>query len=147
MRVWRISNHADLGGRGGLLADGRWHHAGRPVLYCADHPSTALLEVLVHLDFDDVPAQLRLMAIDVPDDASLREIAPDDLPAGWRDDTALTREIGTRFLETGEHLALRVPSAVLPAARNILLNPRHREADAMRIAEVIAAPFDRRLIR
>jgi RES domain-containing protein len=48
MRIWRISNFADLSGRGGMLIDGRWNRRGTPIVYCTDHPSTALLEILVH---------------------------------------------------------------------------------------------------
>ena len=56
MKVWRISNHGDLSGRGGLRAAGRWHCAGRPIVYLAEHPASALLEVLVHFDIGDVSA-------------------------------------------------------------------------------------------
>jgi RES domain-containing protein len=56
--LWRISNHTALEGTGGLLASGRWHSKGRPIIYCAPDPSTALLEVLVHtgeIDLTDAP--------------------------------------------------------------------------------------------
>jgi hypothetical protein len=48
MVLWRISNFAGLKGIGGLRALGRWHFAGRPVVYLAEHPAGALLETLVH---------------------------------------------------------------------------------------------------
>ena len=38
-----------LSGRGGLEADGRWHTAGRPVVYLASSEALAVLEVRVHL--------------------------------------------------------------------------------------------------
>jgi RES domain-containing protein len=50
MELWRISNYADLSGAGGLRAAGRWHSQGKRIVYLADHPSSALLEMLVHLD-------------------------------------------------------------------------------------------------
>ena len=50
MELWRISNYADLSGIGGLKAAGRWHSQGRRIVYLADHPSSALLEMLVHMD-------------------------------------------------------------------------------------------------
>ncbi|HXH47142.1 MAG TPA: RES family NAD+ phosphorylase [Bradyrhizobium sp.] len=52
MRIWRISNFDDLSGIGGLKTDGRWHDRGRHVVYAADHPASALLEVMVHLEID-----------------------------------------------------------------------------------------------
>ena len=58
MLLWRLTRrpHADLSGRGGEIADGRWHSRGRPVVYCA---SSAALAVLGE-DFPENLANLRL---------------------------------------------------------------------------------------
>jgi len=48
MELWRISNYADLSGGGGLQAAGRWHTRGKRIVYLADHPASAVLEMLVH---------------------------------------------------------------------------------------------------
>ncbi|AVT78400.1 hypothetical protein RPPS3_43380 [Rhodopseudomonas palustris] len=56
MELWRISNYADLTGTGGLRASGRWHSRGRRIVYLADHPSSAVLEMLVHMDREFLPA-------------------------------------------------------------------------------------------
>ncbi|HEY6852191.1 MAG TPA: RES family NAD+ phosphorylase [Terracidiphilus sp.] len=53
MILWRISNYADLLGIGAMEASARWHTAGRPLVYLAETPSSALLEILVHLEADD----------------------------------------------------------------------------------------------
>ena len=45
MRLWRISDFADLAGEGGLLVSGRWHSRGRRIVYLSDHPATALIEI------------------------------------------------------------------------------------------------------
>jgi RES domain-containing protein len=55
MILWRISRHRDLSGAGGMRAAGRWHEAGRPVVYLAESPAAALLEVCVHTSANDVP--------------------------------------------------------------------------------------------
>jgi RES domain-containing protein len=57
MRLWRISNYADLSGEGGRRAEGRWHERGRPVVYLAEHAALALLETMVHLEieYEDLP--------------------------------------------------------------------------------------------
>jgi hypothetical protein len=51
MILWRLTRraHADLRGRGGELADGRWHTRGRPIVYGASTAALAALEVRVHL--------------------------------------------------------------------------------------------------
>jgi RES domain-containing protein len=61
MIFWRISNYADLSGQGGLYAPGRWHNQGIPVVYCGDHPGSALLEILVHVDLSDIPTSFQLL--------------------------------------------------------------------------------------
>jgi len=144
MRIWRISNYADLSGRGGTLVDGRWHRKGIPVVYCTDHPSTALLEILVHATLSTIPDTYQLIEIDVPDDVA---VADADLPENWRDDQGATREIGTAFLDRREAALLRVPSVVMPKAENLLLNPLHETARRIAIAATYRYPFDSRLLR
>jgi RES domain-containing protein len=39
-----------------------------------------------------------------------------------------------------------VPSAIVPAASNYLLNPAHADASRLSIATVTRAPFDPRLV-
>jgi RES domain-containing protein len=148
MRLWRISNHADLSGDGGLLASGRWHSRGGRILYLTDHPASALLEVLVHLDVDaeDLPDSYQLLAVDLFDSVGFQSIGEQDLPAGWADRAAVTRDLGDRWLRDGQTALLRVPSAIVPVAWNWLLNPAHADAAQARIAEIIHAPFDRRLL-
>jgi len=50
MRLWRISDHANLSGDGGIFFSARWHSRGKRIVYLADHPASALLEVIVHVD-------------------------------------------------------------------------------------------------
>lgn len=146
MNVWRVSDHADLSGQGGMLAAARWHLAGTPVVYCADHPATALLEKLVHIDLEDMPRGYTLLTIDVPDVPAHR-IDAGDLPEDWRSDLNATQSIGTAVLARAEHLVVWVPSVLVPHAWNALLNPRHAEAPQCSVLEVIENLFDRRLIR
>lgn len=74
MELWRISNYADLSGTGGLRAAGRWHSQGRRIVYLADHESSALLEMLVHMDRDLIPASYQLLRIVVPDDIAIQAV-------------------------------------------------------------------------
>jgi RES domain-containing protein len=148
MRLWRISNHTSLSGEGGLHASGRWHSRGRRVVYLADHPASALLEVMVHLEIDaeDLPTHYQLLGVDVPGGAPITALADNDLPDGWRMQIALTRARGDEWLRTGRSALLRVPSAIVPDAANYLLNPAHSEAVRISIASALRAPFDQRLM-
>lgn len=141
MRLWRISNHADLTGTGGLLVDGRWHRRGRPIVYAADHPATALLETLVHLDRDHLPARYQLMEIaGAPDDVP--DLTP---PGGWAVDRTATQDLGDTWLRRAEAVAVRVPCVLVPEAFNVLINPLHPAARDLAITRTWHAPFDARL--
>jgi RES domain-containing protein len=128
-----------------LLYPARWHNAGRPILYTAESPAGALLEILVHLDREDLPDDFKLVEIDIDDAASIETIEPSALPPAWRSDTGGTRLLGDSWLKSGRRLLLRVPSVLAPRTWNYLLNPRHRDAAGLRILSTERFPFDVRL--
>ena len=148
MRLWRISNHANLSGDGGLYASGRWHARGQRVTYLADHPASALLEVMVHLeiDADDLPSHYQLLGVDVPDDVTVTLIEEGEFAANWREQVSVTRALGDTWLRENPAALLRVPSAVVPDASNYLLNPAHPDAARVSIASTTRAAFDPRLM-
>jgi RES domain-containing protein len=145
VELWRISNYADLSGIGGLRAAGRWHSQGRRIVYLADHESSALLEMLVHMDRDLIPATYQLLRIVAPDDIAIEAINA-ELPRDWREQTLTSREIGDRWLDRATSALLRVPSAISANGNNYLLNPEHPDSARIAVAEVIEAPFDSRLL-
>jgi RES domain-containing protein len=144
MRLWRISNYMDLSGRGGLFTAARWNHLNTPIVYCADHPASALLEILVNSNPENWPDSFQLLDIEAPDDI---QIVEPDLPTEWRQDSELTRDIGTRFISERSGVLMRMPSAILPFCFNYLLNPSLAEAAGVRIAGVSRHPIDQRLLR
>jgi RES domain-containing protein len=149
MRLWRNSAHADLSGEGGLLASGRWHTRGRRIIYLSDHPASTLLETLVHLEVDpeDLPDAYQLLAVDIPEDVRFELIEEDHLAPGWREDVGLTRGLGDRWLRENRTALIGVPSAIVPASVNWLLNPAHVDGAKARVTEIIRAPFDPRLFK
>lgn len=148
--LWRISNYADLKGMGGLRASGRWHFAGQPVVYLAEHPALALLEILVHLELpsvDRLPETYQLLRIEVDDAVTIAEIRDADTPENWRTDTAWTQGAGTEWLATGVSALLKVPSAVVPFSNNFLLNPVHKDAASLKVIETIEVHHDSRILK
>jgi len=140
-RVYRVSEHADLSGRGGLIASARWHTLGRPIVYTADHAASAVLEVLINLDSRrDLPDEFQLLGIELPelDPAT----PPTDLDPKNRQ---LTRAWGNDWLARAETALARVPSVIVPQAWNWLLNPAHPGARQTAIAETWRHPWDERL--
>jgi len=144
MFLWRISNFADLSGKGGLVADGRWHSRGNPVLYCSEHPAVAMLEVLVHINPATAPDDFQLIQIDCPDDIAV--FAPTVSASHLRDE-GWTRQTGNEFLSGGDCCLMRIPSAVMPLASNIIVNPLHADAARLAVISVDRHPFDNRLFR
>jgi RES domain-containing protein len=123
MELWRISNYADLSGLGGMRAAGRWHSRGRRIVYLADHPASALLEMLVHVDRDLLPATYRLLRLSAPDTLAMEQVNADELSPDWRNQPAMTREMGDQWLDRASCAILKVPSAIVPLGYNFLLNP------------------------
>ncbi|WP_263410526.1 RES family NAD+ phosphorylase [Terriglobus tenax] len=146
MIFWRISRFQDLRGAGGLKAPGRWHFAGQPVVYLAEHPAAALLEVCAHTAANDVPPEFTLLRVVGPT-IKVDEIKLSQLPHAWQQSPELTQKLGTEWLRKGEAVLLRVPSAIVPETSNYLFNPAHRSAKRFRITATYAYPFDVRLKR
>ena len=148
MRLWRISNHSSLSGEGGLYASGRWHTRGRRVVYLADHPAAALLEIMVHLEIDaeDLPSHYQLLGVDIPGELPVTALHESELPEDWRGRASHTRTLGDDWLREAPAALLRVPSAIVPDASNYLLNPAHADAAGIGIASATRAAFDPRLM-
>ena len=144
MVFWRISRHPDLSGTGGLRAAGRWHYAGRAIVYLADSPASSLLEVCVHTSANDVPPEFTLLKIHGPE-IDIPSVRADELPDDWRVRGEVTRDLGSAWLERNDSVLLRVPSVIVPETMNYLFNPSHPDAANFRIVEAIAYPFDPRI--
>jgi RES domain-containing protein len=138
MIAWRLCRqvHADLSGEGARRYGGRWNSAGRPVVYLAEHPALAMLEVRVHLDlpFDLIPNDYVLLRVSVPD-------SPEG-SIGLRPDTVAA---GDAWLAGMRSATLCVASVLVPHAWNILLNPSHPDAAPARIVATEGFRFNPRL--
>jgi RES domain-containing protein len=148
--LWRISNHADLSGRGGRRAGGRWHTKGRPVVYLGESAAACLLEAVIHLEVEDVgelPADFCLLKILSPDNLRTDVIEESRLPRDLRRQQRVTRRLGDAWLKTDKTPFLKVPSAVVPETWHYLLNPAHRDARHVKVLAASHHPFDRRLIK
>ena len=145
MLLWRVSRHRELSGAGGLCAPARWHEQGSRVVYLADTPAGALLESCVHTSAGDVPPKYTLLTVSVAEDISIEVVGLEKLPSDWAGRPEVTREIGTAWLRSQRSPLLRVPSALVPATSNYLLNPLHTDAVRLRIESVYEYPFDPRI--
>jgi RES domain-containing protein len=138
MIAWRLCRrlHADLTGEGARLYGGRWNSPGRPMLYLAEHPALAALELRVHLDlpFELLPADFVLMQVEVPNGPIIGFEVP-----------AATAAAGDTWLAEARSVTMQVPSVLMPHAWNVLLNPHHPEATQAVIRGIEPFGFDPRL--
>ncbi|HET9096502.1 MAG TPA: RES family NAD+ phosphorylase [Candidatus Baltobacteraceae bacterium] len=132
-------------GEGAALAGGRWNQKGTRAVYAASTRSLAALEILVHIDRFDVPADYVFASAQLDE----RDVVPvGDLPRDWRNPmrAAATVALGQSFLLEQSALALAVPSVVIPQERNYLINPAHPRFSALRIEPAVEPfAFDARL--
>ncbi len=148
MVLWRISRHRDLDGNGGLRAAGRWHERGFPIVYFAETPAGALLEVCVHTSANDIPPSYTLLEVTVGPGISLETVDVKSLPRDWSENLEETRSLGSQWLRSMRTALLRVPSAIVPSTCNVLLlNPRHEDSKKIRITSLTEYPFAARLNR
>jgi RES domain-containing protein len=147
--LWRISDYVSLDGGGGLKWSARWHTAGRRIVYCAPNPATALLEVLVHteISIDDLPVNFSYLEIEAPDSLTVEDVDTDRLGRSWQTDLEVTRRAGDDWLQSSRTSVLRVPSVIVPATWNILINPNHASSRQIRVLRIHNCGFDTRLLR
>lgn len=141
VRLWRISDFADLDGVGGEYAAGRWHAKGRRIVYTAEHAALALLEALVRFDErrSELPPGYQLLRIEGPD------LAPEEW-TGPVPGTDASRAWGDEWLASGRSLYARVPAVVAPHSHNLLINPAHEAARDLKLVSVERWDWDARLL-
>jgi RES domain-containing protein len=134
----------------GSRGRGRWHRLGTPVVYAADSPATALLEILVHIgEAEDVLAEPYVVfEIDLPE-KHIVVLDAEELPPNWNawPWTQEAQDLGTLWYEERVSVALGVPSAVVPRQRNYLLNTEHPDYADAKITGPMAFEIDPRLVK
>lgn len=150
MIVYRLSRgkfRNDLSGRGAELAGGRWNSKGIAILYTSESIALCTVEIAVHMPLGIVPADYYLVRIKIPDDAPIRELSSEELPADWKSfpHANSTQEIGDAFVLESEYLVLKVPSATVQGTYNYLVNPRHADFNKVATIEAVPFEFDKRL--
>jgi len=135
-------------GEGPRLAGGRWNSRGTRVVYLGSSASLALLEVLVHLEWEDVLSAYCLFSVSF-DESLLSTVEVEGLPSGWASGAPLveTRLIGDQWVRDGRSTLLEVPSAIVPHETNYLLNPEHPDFAKITIGPPVPFPIDERLLK
>lgn len=152
--VWRIVTsrfvETAYSGEGARRFGGRWNRIGQSMVYTAQSRSLALLEMLVQ--DNTLRAHYVLIPASVPDDihrlkitlAELQQFNPD-----WRNQTAreTLQNLGSVWLREASSCVLEVPSAVMPAESNLLLNPAHPDFSRIKTGTPESLASELRLLR
>jgi RES domain-containing protein len=152
LTAWRIvkSEYADQAftGEAAIRSPGRWNSSGTRVVYTASSVSLAILEVLVHLESTSPLPAYAMIEVSFGE-ALVEAIDPSSLPDGWRRYPPLpeTQAIGDRWVTRATSAVLEVPSVIVPAEPNYLLNPAHADFGRIGIARPTQLSLDPRLLR
>jgi RES domain-containing protein len=151
LSAWRIVKRKyakdAFSGEGSRKYGGRWNSPGGRIVYTAQSPSLAALEMLVHLDYSEL--LLKYVVFEVLIDSELINDLPHKLSLAHRSrlpNLELT-DAGDRWYLKRRSLGLRVPSAIVPQESNILLNVMHPKSPSLKISKPESFEFDRRLLR
>lgn len=155
LTIWRLEKerYVDTAfrGNGSLKTSGRWHHKGTQVAYASEHPGVAVLEKLVWLERYEVARESDyvLLPLQIDPDDHLETLDESDLPDDWDafPHPEATRDLGTRWFEMERSAVLAVPSAVLPVAKNYLINPFHPDSHELERGEPVSFSWDARLFQ
>jgi RES domain-containing protein len=155
MKIWRLDKrrYAEeaFRGKGALRTSGRWHREGAQVAYASEHPGVAALEKLVWLESYERAAasDYVLLSLRVDPDRHVERIRREDLPDGWNafPHAEATKRAGMRWLGDERSVVLEVPSAVIPVAKNYLVNPFHPHFHELERPDPEPFSWDSRLFR
>jgi RES domain-containing protein len=150
--AWRIAKqkHQSTGqsGEGARIYGGRWNPIGIPVIYTAESLSLATLEIIVHLEREQLLYK-RFVKIPVTFESSLVfPLSRKKLPKDWASlpPSESTQKIGQKCIEQAIHAILKIPSTVVQEEHNFLINPAPPDFSAIEFGEPQRFEFDERLI-
>lgn len=128
MELYRIAEDthiSKLNGIGSSTYGGRYNGKGIAVLYLSESAALAAWEKAVHLDFANLPANLVLANIQIPDDWEVA--APEEFASYSPDFLGYEKLVGKEWVDDNKKPVLKVPSVVLPYSFNYLINVSNHE--------------------
>jgi RES domain-containing protein len=150
VRAWRICKErfaaTAIDGEGAFRDGGRWNSETVRVVYVAGSAALATLEILVHVSEPDDLYRIPYVLIPVDFEPGLVS-EPSALPRGWQEDPPPVEvaAVGDRWAETQPSVLLQVPSAVIRAESNYLIDLLHPRFEDLVIGPPEPFRFDSRL--
>ena len=128
-------------------AMGRWNEEGNKVIYCSESIPLAFLESMIRRQGVGFNENFKIMIIEIPNELKQTIIDAGDLKEGWRDfrNYISCQFLGNEWYKSGATPILKVPSAVLPEASNIVINTRHPDFAKIKLIETTNLVPDARI--
>lgn len=136
--------HSIFDATGSTIAPGRWNDPSHPIVYAAEHFSTALLEKLAH-GSGALPPNQHYVEITIPAGVSYEVFQPAANPGWDLANAAVSRAFGCAWQATKRSAILFAPSVIAPLDGNVLINPAHPDFARIRAGLDVPVYWDRRL--
>jgi RES domain-containing protein len=148
-RAYRIADqrHKIFDGEGAAIFGGRWNSPGRRIIYAAETYAGAMLEVLVSANIGRIPKHHAWVEIVIGEDASVEEVDARKIRRWDASDQRASRRFGDRWYDEQRSTMLIVPSAVVRAERNFVINQEHPGFRKFRASRPRPVVWDERLFR
>ncbi len=136
-------------GEGAFLFGGRWNSRGTRILYTAGSLSLAALEMLVHLNSEEILLSYSFASAGFDESLILPTEEFRTLPESWSVSPPQLeiQRIGDEWAETQASVVLKVPTSVVPVEFNYLINVGHPEFSKVKLGEPQTFTFDERLYK
>lgn len=136
-------------GEGARLYGGRWNSRGKRVIYTAGSLSLAALEMLVHLNSDEILFSYSFAAVEFDESFILPIEEFQTLPENWSDSPPpiAIQRIGDEWAQKLTSVVLKVPTSVLPVEFSYLINVGHPEFSKVKLGKPHLFTFDKRLYK
>ncbi|RZL59678.1 MAG: RES domain-containing protein [Pedobacter sp.] len=133
-----------------LIASGRaarWNPNDIEVVYTAGSRSLACLENVVHRNQIGLNQAFRILTIEIPDDLLITAADVKKLGDEWTEyqNTPITQKIGETWVLEEKSPILKVPSSIIFAEYNYLINPKHKDFSFIKLLKTEPFVFDPRI--
>ena len=119
-----------------------------PIVYASSSLALAAIELFVHLEPNQQPADLVSIAAHLPAGEPAQRLTPEQLPTDWwTDDVEPLHALGDQWIRAASSLAIEVPSTALRMEWNVLINPLHPKIGELKIEPPQPFHFDARMFR
>jgi len=136
-------------GDGAYGFGGRWNSRGTRILYTAGSLSLAALEMLVHLNDEEILPAYSYASAEFDEGLILSIEDFRHLPENWSDSPPplQIQQIGDEWAREQASAVLKVPTSILPVEFNYLINVEHPEFAKVKLGKPHSFTFDERLYR